>query len=99
MLNRKFEGWYYKHQLHDDVIAFIPGRAESGAFIQMIYSDGSRQFDMPEPSVRGDTIRMGGCLFSPRGCKIDLPGVSGEILYGKNTPLHSDIMGPFGFCQ
>ena len=97
MLNRKFEGWYYKHQLHDDVIAFIPGRAESGAFIQMIYSDGSRQFDMPEPSVTGDTIRMGGCLFSPRGCKIDLPGVSGEILYGKNTPLHSDIMGPFRF--
>lgn len=74
MLNRKFEGWYYKHQLHDDVIAFIPGRAESGAFIQMIYSDGSRQFDMPEPSVRGDTIRMGGCLFSPRGCKIDQIG-------------------------
>ena len=97
MLNRKFEGWYYKHQLHDDVIAFIPGRAESGAFIQMIYSDGSRQFDMPEPSVRGDTIRMGSCRVSPRGCKIDLPGDSGEIPYGKNTPLHSDIMGPFRF--
>lgn len=97
MWNKKFEGWYYKHQLRGDVIAFIPGRAESGGFIQMIYPDGSRRFDMPEPSVRGDAIRVGGCLFSPRGCKIDLPGVSGEILYGENTPLRSDVMGPFRF--
>ena len=30
MWNRGFAGWYYKHQRQDDMIAFIPGRAESG---------------------------------------------------------------------
>ena len=35
MLGQKgFEGWYFKHQKGDDMVAFIPGRAESGAFIQ-----------------------------------------------------------------
>lgn len=37
MLNRRFEGWYYKHQLHDDVIAFIPGKAESGTSFPSSY--------------------------------------------------------------
>ena len=31
-----FEGWYFKHQKGDDMVAFIPGKAESGAFIQQI---------------------------------------------------------------
>ena len=31
-----FEGWYFKHQKGDDMVAFIPGRAESGDFIQLI---------------------------------------------------------------
>lgn len=28
-----FEGWYFKHQKGNDMVAFIPGQAESGAFI------------------------------------------------------------------
>ena len=97
MRNKGFEGWYFKHQKGDDMIAFIPGRAESGAFVQMISKDGSRQFGVPELSVGGGVIRAGLCAFSRRGCKIDLPGVCGEIGYGELTPLRSDIMGPFRF--
>lgn len=95
--DKGFEGWYFKHQLQNDMIAFIPGRAESGAFVQLISSSGSRHFKVPELSVNRNTIRAGNSLFSPRGCKINLPGVIGEIRYSELTPLRSDIMGPFQF--
>ena len=95
--NKGFEGWYFKHQKNEDTIAFIPGRAASGAFVQMISPVGSRQFDVPELSMECGIIRAGNCVFSRGGCKIDLPGVCGEIQYGELTPLRSDIMGPFRF--
>lgn len=95
--NRGFEGWYFKHQKGDDAIAFIPGRAESGSFVQMISGEGSRQFDVPGLWADNGAICAGDCLFSPYGVKIDLPGVAGEIVYGELTPLRSDIMGPFRF--
>lgn len=95
MKSKGFEGWYFKHQKGGDVLAFIPGIAESGAFIQMLSSDGSRQFAVPELRTDGGVIYAGDCRFSRRGCKISLPGVTGEIVYGAFTPLRSDIMGPF----
>lgn len=98
MWNKGFEGWYFKHQKGGDMIAFIPGRAESGAFVQMISTGGSRQFDVPGLSAGGGIIRAGSCLFSRRGCQINLPGISGKIAYGTLTPLRTDIMGPFRFC-
>lgn len=94
-MKKGFEGWYFKHQRGDDMLAFIPGRAESGAFVQLITNSGARQFDVPELSVHGDIVRAGGCLFSPYGCRVELPGVRGEIVYGPITPLGSDVMGPF----
>lgn len=97
MKTKGFEGWYFKHQSGRNRIAFIPGRSESGAFIQMISANGSRQFDVPAVLTCGSAIRAGGCLFSRRGCKIDLPGVHGQITYGALTPLRTDIMGPFRF--
>lgn len=97
MWNKGFEGWYFKHQKGGDMIAFIPGRAESGAFVQMISTGGSRQFDVPGLSAGGGIIRAGSCLFSRRGCQINLPGISGKIAYGAFTPLRADIMGPFRF--
>ena len=97
MWNKGFEGWYFKHQKGNDMIAFIPGRAESGAFVQMISAEDSRQFDVPRLSADGGVIQAGECRFSQGGCKIDLPGVRGEIAYGLLTPLRADIMGPFRF--
>lgn len=97
MKHNRFEGWYFKHQNNQNMAAFIPGRTEHGAFIQMISTDGSEQFDVPELAVHSGIIHAGGCAFSRRGCRIDLPGISGEIAYGALTPLRTDIMGPFRF--
>ncbi len=97
MRTKGFEGWYFKHQKGHNMIAFIPGRAESGAFIQMISANGSRHFAVPELSVHNGVICAGECLFTPSGCRIRLPGISGEIGYGCFTALCSDIMGPFRF--
>lgn len=90
-----FEGWYFKHQRGKEMLAFIPGRAESGAFIQMVTLRGSRQFPVPDLKVEGSVIRAGNCVFAPGGCRIDLPGVRGKIDYGAWQPLSSDIMGFF----
>ncbi len=92
-----FAGWYFKHQKGDSMVAFIPGRAQSGAFIQMISPEGARQFSVSHLSVRGGVLRADGCRFSRRGCQIRLPGVRGEIRYGPFAPLGADIMGPFRF--
>ena len=92
-----FAGWYFKHQKGDAMVAFIPGRAQSGAFVQMISPEGSRQFAISHLSVRGGVLRADGCRFSRRGCRIRLPGVRGEVRYGPFAPLGSDIMGPFRF--
>ena len=92
-----FEGWYFKHQKGDDMVAFIPGRAESGAFIQLISHEGSKQFEISNLTASDGVIRADGCWFSMQGCHIELPGVSGEIAYGPFAPLGSDIMGPFRF--
>ncbi len=97
MWNNGFEGWYFKHQRGEDTLAFIPGRAKSGAFVQMIDQNGSRQFVVPSLWLENGVIHAGNCRFSLSGAVIDLPGVSGEIQYGPPTPLRSDIMGPFRF--
>lgn len=92
-----FEGWYFKHQKGDDMVAFIPGRAESGAFIQLISQEGARQFDISNLTIRNGRIQADQCSFSSQGCRIELPGISGQITYGPFAPLASDIMGPFRF--
>jgi len=92
-----FEGWYFKHQCGDYTIAFIPGRSESGAFIQVIDGSGSRLINLPILIVKNDVIYTGKCVFSSKGVFIDLPGIKGEIKYGPLTPLRYDIMGPFRF--
>ena len=56
-VQKGFEGWYFKHQKGDDMVAFIPGRAESGAFVQMISQEGARQFAIEDFSVRHGVIR------------------------------------------
>lgn len=97
MRNKGFEGWYFKHQKDDAVVAFIPGQAKSGAFIQMMDGEGARQFDVPSLRVENGIIYAGNCIFSQRGAVVKLPGVQGKIQYGPLTPLRSDIMGPFRF--
>lgn len=97
MRAKGFEGWYLKHQKGQTMLAFIPGQAEDGAFIQVIWPRGSRRFHFPQLQIDGDTVRAGNCCFSAQGCHVELPGVRGDIAYGPLTPLESDIMGPFRF--
>ncbi|MGN0114579.1 MAG: tocopherol cyclase family protein [Acutalibacteraceae bacterium] len=92
-----FEGWYFKHQCGGDMLAFIPGKAESGAFVQMMSSNGSRYFEVDNIFIENGKIIAGNCELSRQGCKISLPGVSGKITYSNITPIRSDIMGPFRF--
>ena len=63
----------------------------------MICTDGSSRFDIPSIIKRNNTIHAGSCIFSHLGCKIDLPHVRGEIVYGRFRSLNSDIMDPFRF--
>lgn len=83
MSDGRFEGWYYKQRTGDYMLAFIPGRAADGPFVQMIDSNGTRRFAMPDFHVRGDTVRTGGCVFSPAGLRIRLPGVTGDLRYDR----------------
>ena len=75
-----FEGWYFKHQKGDDMVAFIPGRAVSGDFIQLISREGARQFQVSDLTVCNGMIQADRCWFSSQGCHIELPGISGEIV-------------------
>ena len=99
MWNPEFEGWYFKHQKGRDTVAFIPGQAKSGAFVQVIWPEGARCFPMPALHVdrKGERVYAPGCRFGRNGISVDLPGIRGEISYGPLTPLRSDIMGPFRF--
>lgn len=96
MWNKGFRGWYFKHQKDGHTVAFIPGAAQGGAFVQVITDDGARQFDVSSFSAK-DCICADRCVFSAQGVTIDLPDISGSIAYGPLKPLRSDIMGPFRF--
>ena len=63
-----FEGWYFKHQKGDDMVAFIPGRAVSGDFIQLISREGARQFQVSDLTVCNGMIQADRCWFSSQGC-------------------------------
>lgn len=97
MWNKKFEGWYFKHQKGEETVAFIPGTAQSGPFVQMLSSMGSKQFELASLKAENGVIHGENCVFSLGGIKLDLPGVSGQLKYGPITPLRSDIMGPFRY--
>ncbi|MCL1919126.1 MAG: tocopherol cyclase family protein [Peptococcaceae bacterium] len=102
MMRGRFEGWYYKHQSKDRSLAIIPGRAEGGAFVQVITD--SRAYMIPYPLSafqKGDSLHVGENTFSLSGITLDIshPEVtlSGEIRYTGTTPICGDIMGPFRF--
>ena len=95
MLNKNFEGWYFKHQDGDYMLSLIPGISSSGAFIQVIDNDGTHHYPMSNISINGDKIYCGNCIFSKNGVILDLPNINGKLAYENTTPLKSDIMGPF----
>ena len=74
-----FEGWYFKHQIGDEVYAFIPGLSiESDGrkqpFIQVISHEGSHYFPFSEAefSAAEDQllIKIGENYFSEQGISL-----------------------------
>jgi len=103
-----FEGWYFMHRSGGSFAAFIPGvnitrGGEKSAFIQVITQSKSYCAPFPYESFHAEKdrllIRVGGCVFSKNGIKIDLqtPDILcfGRVCYGALTPLPRDVMGPF----
>lgn len=102
----KFEGWYFKLQKGDSVIAFIPSvhRTDKGiyAMLQIVTDHGDYTFRFDEfEFVKPFGLKLGSSEFSECGIMLDIDGdgfsATGEISFGEFTPAKGDIMGPFGF--
>jgi len=101
-LNKYFEGFYFKHRIGNDTVAFIPGCSNDAAFIQMITNNTSHNFIYPlKEYVKGEIIKIGGCEFSKTGIRIDIQkdrmNITGQIRYTDLTPIKYDIMGFFKY--
>lgn len=105
-----FEGWYFKHQSEHGIISFIPAFhinniGQKSASLQIITEDESYHLDLPVQLFHAREqhlfIKFGKCIFSERGCKLDLQTggvkIKGTLQYSNITPLSYDIMGPFRF--
>lgn len=97
-----FEGWYYKHQKGDKILALIPGRTKDAAFIQVV--TGEHAYHIPYPVKdfhKNDIVYISGNTFSSKGIRLnihtDVLHITGELTYTGLTPISSDIMGPFRF--
>ena len=76
-----FEGWYHKHQIGEEVYAFIPGLSiqEDGTkevFIQVINHEGAHYFSFPETdfqvSEEERKVTIGDNIFSEAGIQVSL---------------------------
>ncbi|MDP4117699.1 MAG: hypothetical protein Q8873_00700 [Bacillota bacterium] len=94
-----FEGWYFKLQKDDNLIAFIPGRCRDNAFIQVVTCDKSYNFNYPLSEYRKrEIINVGNNKFSMDGMKVNIGNlIKANIKYNNITPIKYDIMGPFKY--
>lgn len=104
----RFEGLYFKQQGQHGAVAFIPAlhtdkKGKQSATLQILTDTGSYLTTFPPEAYiayNGNrTIRLENCIFSPRGCKLDLnaDGITakGVLRYGKSTLPDYHIMGIF----
>lgn len=103
-----FKGWYFKHQVYNQTISFIPGihipkENKPFAFIQIITNHKSYfiQYPYKDFSINKNPlcIKIGRNKFSRDGITIDINTpqlrIQGRVYYGKLTPITYNIMGPF----
>jgi hypothetical protein len=102
-----FEGWYYKQQAGGKTLAVIPGRADGGAFIQVVTETASYHIEYPlaayklmrRKAFNKFILQIGDNYFSHSGIRLNISqhdiSLSGELKYRNLTPLNGDIMGPF----
>ncbi|MBF8807547.1 MAG: hypothetical protein IC227_03090 [Enterococcus lacertideformus] len=102
-----FEGWYFKHQIAQEVYAFIPGysiakNGETNPFIQVISHDHSEIFffDSNQLFVAKNhlSIKIGENFFSEKGLSLSLSSpnltIMGAIDYGEFAPLKRTSYAP-----
>jgi hypothetical protein len=94
-MDKRFEGLYFKQQVHDGVVAVIAALHGKGALVQIVTPHGALYEAFSDGCRAAGGYRIGGSLFSPSGLAIDMPGCRGAVLFRGLTPPRYDIMGPF----
>lgn len=102
-----FEGWYFKHQIGDEVYAFIPGysigeQGEKCPFIQVINHESSEVFHFDREVFMASEdrlfVKIGENTFSEEGITLALRSpsltIEGTISYGEFTPLKRSRYAP-----
>lgn len=102
-----FEGWYHKHQIGEEVYAFIPGLSiqEDGTkevFIQVINHEGAHYFSFPETdfqvSEEERKVTIGDNIFSEAGIQVSLKNndlqVQGAVKYNDHKPIQRTRYAP-----
>lgn len=105
-----FEGWYFKHQIGDKILAFIPGISreqgkETSIFLQVIAGNNSFCINYPEKDFfmdrRACYIRLGQNVFTKDGIMLDIDTeelkLKGNLLYRHAKPIAYSIMGCFRY--
>lgn len=103
-----FEGWYFKHQMNNQIISIIPGRQQdadgnSTAFIQIITKEQSYFITYPKEAFHANRkkfrIQIDDNIFSEHGVILNIHehgmDLEGTIEYGPFTRIKYSIMGPF----
>ncbi len=96
-INRnRFTGWFFKHQVGNRTVSFIPGHAGEDNFIQVITDKISRGYKIHRFYI-SNGIHADKCYFGKKGISIDLPGITGTLRYGLFERPDGDIMGPLRY--
>lgn len=105
-----FEGWYYKQQSAECVMALIPAchRDQNGAAASLqliipgqVFCIGFPKEALKIVSRKEPAITLGDNLFSSRGIRLNIcteeVEVVGQLDFGTLTRPEHDVMGPFAF--
>jgi tocopherol cyclase len=106
--NSYFKGWYFKNQMGDYCISFIPSLhidayGKQSASLQVIMPQGSYQLTFPAKEIKISKRRLSICIgenvFNQKGIRMNLHSerlsITGTLRFSQFTSLPYDIMGPF----
>jgi len=100
-----FCGWYFRCQSDTQTLAVIPAIHGRECSVQLITDKGNWNVPLPRRNAkmhrRLPEAVLESNLFSRDGLKLDLHtdtlSAQGLLRFGRLTPLHYDIMGPFKY--
>ena len=101
-MGRYFEGWYFKHQKEQETLSIIVGRADDGAFLQVITQDDSYRVRYPVSLYhKAKILRLADSWFGEDHLHLSVHReeleLMGDLHYHDLTLLDGNIMGPFRF--